>query len=84
MIRKWVPINLNMVFIASFCSLFLFFSCNQTIKKNKYNGKWILIEKNYSEIIILQDGNYTKEYSSDDLVVNSSGKFYLNRNDVHA
>lgn len=71
------------MFIASFCSLLLFFvfSCNQTIEKNNYNGKWILKEQNYTEKIILQDRNYTKEYSSDDLRVNSSGKFYLNKNE---
>lgn len=71
------------MFITSFCSLLLFFvfSCNKTTEKNNYNGKWILKEQNYTEKIILQDGNYTKEYSSDDLIVNSSGKFYLNRNE---
>ncbi|TDE47101.1 hypothetical protein E0I26_03160 [Flavobacterium rhamnosiphilum] len=69
--------------ILSFFSLFLFsvVSCNQTIEENKYNGKWILQEQNYNEDIIFKDGNYTKKYSSDDLRVNSSGKFYLNRNE---
>ena len=82
MIKKRNPINLNIVFVLSFFSLLLFFlfSFNQTIEKNNYNGNWILKEQNYTEEIILQDGNYNKEYSSDDLRVNSSGKFYLNRN----
>jgi hypothetical protein len=65
-----------------FFSLLLFFAsgCNQTIE-NKYNGNWILKEQDYTEKIILQDGNYTKEYSSDDLRVPSTGKFYLNKNE---
>ena len=83
MIKKRNPINLNNVFILSFFSLlfFLIYSCNQTIVENKYNGKWILQEQYYNEDIIFKDGNYTKKYSHDDLVVNSSGKFYLNRNE---
>ncbi|MFB9077668.1 hypothetical protein ACFFLS_00835 [Flavobacterium procerum] len=65
-----------------FCSLLLCLasSCNQTVEENKYNGKWVLQEQNYNEDLILKDGNYTKKYSSDDLRVNSSGKFYFNRN----
>jgi hypothetical protein len=81
MIKIRNPINLKIVVILSFFSLFLFFSCNQTIEKNNYNGIWILKERDYTEKIILQDGNYNKEYSSDDLRVKSSGKFYLNRNE---
>ena len=83
MIKKRNSINLNNVFILSFFSLlfFLIYSCNQTIEENKYNGKWILQEQYYNEDIIFKDGNYTKKYSHDDLVVNSSGKFYLNRNE---
>jgi hypothetical protein len=83
MIKTRNRINLNSVIILSFFSLLLFFvvSCNQTIEENKYNGKWILQEQNYNEDIIFKDGNYTKKYSSDDLRVNSSGKFYLNRNE---
>ncbi len=82
-IRKKHPINLNIIFITSFCSLLLFFvfSCNQTTEKNKYNGKWILQEQYYNEDIIFKDGNYTKKYSHDDLRVESNGKFYLNRNE---
>jgi hypothetical protein len=82
MLKKRNPNNFNIMFILSFFSLILFFvfSCNQTTEKNKYNGKWILQEQNYNEDIIFQDGNYTKKYSSDDLRVNSSGKFYLNKN----
>ena len=77
------PINLNLVFIASFGSILLFFvfSCNKTTEKNNYNGKWILQEQNYNEDIIFKDGNYTKEYSSGDLRVSSIGKFYLNKNE---
>ena len=69
--------------IPSFFLLFLFsiVSCNQTIEENKYNGKWILQEQNYNEDIILKNGNYSKVYRSDDLVVDSNGKFYLNRNE---
>jgi hypothetical protein len=81
MIKIRNPINLKIVVILSFFSLFLFFSCNQTIEKNNYHGIWILKERDYTEKIILQDGNYNKEYSSDDLRVKSSGKFYLNRNE---
>ncbi len=82
-IRKRHPINLNIVVILSLFSLLLFlvFSCNQTIEENKYNGKWILQEQYYKEDIIFKDGNYTKKYSHDDLVVDSRGKFYLNRNE---
>lgn len=82
-IRKQHPINLNIMFIILFSSLLLFFvfSCNQTTEKNNYNGKWILQEQYYNEDIIFKDGNYTKNYSSDDLRVSSSGKFYLNRNE---
>ena len=69
--------------IPSFFLLFLFsiVSCNQTIEENKYNGKWILQEQNYNEDIILKNGNYSKVYRSDDLVVDSNGKFYFNRNE---
>ena len=69
--------------IPSFFLLFLFsiVSCNQTIEENKYNGKWILQEQNYNEDIILKNGNYSKVYRSDDLVVDSNGQFYLNRNE---
>ncbi len=83
MISKNLPINLNIVIILSFFSLFLFFvvSCTQTIEENKYNGKWILQEQNYNEDIVFKDGNYTKKYSSDDLIVDSNGKFYLNKNE---
>ncbi|KUJ59690.1 hypothetical protein AR687_21745 [Flavobacteriaceae bacterium CRH] len=83
MIKKRHPNNLNNIFILSFFSLFLFsvISCNQIIEENKYNGKWILQEQNYHEDIIFEDGNYTKKYSSDDIRVHSSGKFYLNRNE---
>ncbi len=83
MIKRRLPINLNNVFATSFSSLLLFFvfSCNQTTEENKYNGKWILQEQNYNEDIIFKDGNYTKNYSRDDLRVSSSGKFYLNRNE---
>jgi hypothetical protein len=82
MIKKRSPINLNIIFIILFFSLVLsfVFSCNQTIEKSNYNGIWVLKEQDYTEKIILQDGNYNKEYSSDDRRVNSSGKFYLNRN----
>jgi hypothetical protein len=83
MIKKRNPINLNIIFKRPFFYLVLFFlfSCNQTIEENKYNGKWILQEKYYNEDIIFKDGNYTKKYSHDDLIVNSSGKFYFNRNE---
>ena len=83
MLKKRNQNNFNIMFILSFFFLILFFvfSCNQTTEKNKYNGKWILQEQNYNEDIIFQDGNYTKKYSSDDLRVNSSGKFYLNKNE---
>ena len=83
MIKKRNPNNLNIIFMRSFFYLLLFsvVSCNQTIEENKYNGKWILQEQYYNEDIIFKDGNYTKKYSHDDLVVNSSGKFYLNRNE---
>ena len=82
-IRKRHLINLNSVIILSFFLLFLFsiVSCNQTIEENKYNGKWILQEQYYNEDIIFKDGNYTKKYSHDDLIVDSSGKFYINRNE---
>ena len=69
--------------ILSFFLLFLFsiVSCNQTIEENKYNGKWILQEQNYNEDIILKNGNYSKVYRNDDLIVDSNGKFYINRNE---
>ena len=80
---KRYQINLYTVFTRLFCSLLLIFvfGCNQNIENNKYNGKWILKQQNYTEKIILQNGNYTKDYSSDDIRVNSNGKFYLNRNE---
>ena len=83
MIKTKNRINLNRVIILSFFSLLLFFvfSCNKISEENKYNGKWILQEQNYNEDIIFKDGNYTKKYSSDDLRVNSNGKFYLNKNE---
>ncbi|MFB9077176.1 hypothetical protein ACFFLS_02950 [Flavobacterium procerum] len=81
--QKRQPIHLNRVFILSFFCVFLFFvfSCNQIIEKNKYNGTWILKERHYTEKISFKDGNYTKQYSSDDIRVHSNGKFYLNRNE---
>ena len=81
--RKRHLINLNSVIILSFFLLFLFsiVSCNQTIEENKYNGKWILQEQNYNEDIILKNGNYSKVYRNDDLIVDSNGKFYINRNE---
>lgn len=65
-----------------FFFLLLFFAagCNQ-ITKSKYNGKWILQGQHYHEDIILEDGNYTKKYSQDDLRGISSGKFYFNKNE---
>ena len=54
---------------------------NQTIEENKYNGKWILQEQNYNEDIILKNGNYSKVCRNDDLIVDSNGKFYINRNE---
>ncbi|MFD1604849.1 hypothetical protein ACFSJW_06010 [Flavobacterium artemisiae] len=65
-----------------FFSLLLFCAagCNQ-ITESKYNGTWILKDQDYKDKIILKDGNYTKEYSSDDLRVPSTGKFYLNKNE---
>ncbi len=80
--KKINPISLNIVIILSFFLLLSLYavSCNQGIEENKYNGKWILQKQNYKEDIIFKDGNYTKAYSSDDLRVNSSGKFYVNKN----
>ncbi|KAF2514674.1 hypothetical protein [Flavobacterium foetidum] len=83
MIRKRLSNSLNSKLILPFGALLLFFasSCNHSVEENKYNGKWILQDQNYNEDIIFKNGNYTKNYSSDDLRVNSSGKFYLNKND---
>ncbi|MTH16400.1 hypothetical protein [Flavobacterium sp. LC2016-01] len=81
MIKKRYSINLNFIIVLFSLPLFFVFSCNQSIEKNNYNGNWVLKEPNYTEKIILQDGNYKKEYSSDDLRINSRGKFYLNRNE---
>ncbi|KFF02914.1 hypothetical protein [Flavobacterium reichenbachii] len=81
MIKKRHAINLNILVILSLFSLLFFvFSCNQ-ITENKYEGNWILKDHNYTAKITLKDGNYSKEYSSDDLKVPSSGKFYLNKNE---
>lgn len=81
MIKKRYTNNLDFIIVLFSLSLFFVFSCNQNIEKNNYNGNWVLKEPNYTEKIILQDGNYKKEYSSDDLRINSSGKFYINRNE---
>lgn len=82
LIKKKYLNNSDIIFILSvFCLLLFFvFSCN-SVEKDKYNGKWILQEQNYNEDIIFKDGNYTKNYSSDDLRVSSTGKFYFNRNE---
>jgi hypothetical protein len=81
MIKTRNPTSLVISCILLFLLLFIDLSCNQTNEKDNYNGTWVLKEQNYTEKIILQHGKYIKEYSSDDLRVNTSGKFYFNRNE---
>ena len=79
MIKKRLSINL---ILSTFLTLLFFVSsCNQNIDVNKFNGKWILQEQSYHQDIIFKDGEYNKGYSSDDLIVNSCGKFYVNKNE---
>ncbi len=73
--------NLVISFILLSLLIFIDLSCNQTDEKDYYNGTWVLKEQNYTEKIILQQGKYLKEYSSDDLRINTSGKFYFNKNE---
>lgn len=66
------------LFNCFFSTFLLLCSCNQT--DSKFDGKWSITGKNYREELVLRKGYYIKHTWDDDLIIKSTGKYYLNDN----